>query len=326
MTDMTESRPPVFPRVKIGVSSCLLGQEVRFNGGHKRDGFVVGGLARFVDYVPVCPEVAIGLGVPRPTIRLVGDPEQPRAVGSDDPDRDVTQRLADFAAGQVPSLGGIHGYILKKDSPSCGMERVKVYSPKGGAAQRKGVGIYARVLMGRLPLLPVEEEGRLNDPVLRENFLTRVFVYERWQRLLAAGLTRGALIGFHSDHKYLAMAHSQAAYRRMGQLLSDLKNADMEAVAPMYIAELMAALQRRVNRKRHVNVLQHMMGYLKRRIDGGDKAELAESIESYRRGEVPLVVPVTLLRHYFRRNPDPYMERQVYLRPHPDELSLRNAI
>jgi uncharacterized protein YbgA (DUF1722 family)/uncharacterized protein YbbK (DUF523 family) len=314
------------PRVKVGVSSCLLGQEVRYDGGHKRNGFVAVTLARFVDYVPLCPEVAIGLGIPRPTIRLVGDPLRPSAVGSDDRSMDVTGQLESFASRQVPALAGVSGYILKKDSPSCGMERVKVYSPKGGAPERKGVGVFARVLMERMPLLPLEEEGRLNDPVLRESFIGRVFVYDRWQRLVAAGLTPASLIAFHSDHKYLVMAHSQAAYRRMGQMLSDLKGVDLRAVGDMYIAELMAALKRRVNRQRHVNVLQHMMGYLKRSIDRGDKAELAANIESYRRGEVPLVVPITLFRHYFRRNPDAYMERQVYLRPHPDELSLRNAI
>jgi len=312
--------------MRIGVSSCLLGQEVRYDGGHKRDGFIAATLSTFVDYVPVCPEVAIGLGIPRPTIRLVGDPQRPSAVGSDDASRDVTARLETFARQQIPALAGICGYILKKDSPSCGMERVKVYSPKGGAAERKGIGIYARVFMERMPLIPVEEEGRLNDPVLRENFISRVFVYDRWQRMAAEGLTSAGLIAFHSNHKYLVMAHSQAAYRRLGQMLADLKGADLSAIGEMYIAELMDALKRRANRKRHCNVLQHMMGYLKRNIDGGDKAELAANIESYRRGEVPLVVPVTLFLHYFRRNPDPYMERQVYLHPYPDTLGLRNAI
>jgi uncharacterized protein YbgA (DUF1722 family)/uncharacterized protein YbbK (DUF523 family) len=321
-----EGTRPGFPRITIGVSSCLLGQEVRYNGGHKRDGFLVGALARFADYLPVCPEVGIGMGVPRPPIRLVGDPERPRAVGTDDATLDVTDRLAGFARRQVQALDNLDGYILKKDSPSCGMERVKVYSPKGGAAQRKGVGIYAGVLMEHMPLLPIEEEGRLNDPILRENFLTRVYAYRRWRDLAAGGFTRGGLIGFHSDHKYLIMANSQAAYQRLGRMLSNLSGVDLEAVALMYVTEAMETLKRRVNRKRHVNVLQHMMGYLKRSIDAGDKAELSATIEAYRRGEVPLVVPITLFRHYFRRHPDPYMERQVYLRPHPDELSLRNAI
>jgi len=315
-----------FPRVKIGVSSCLLGQEVRYNGGHKRDRFLVSSLSQFVDYVPVCPEVAIGLGIPRPPIRLVGDPDSPKAVGTDDPTMDVTGPLLSFARDRVRSLGDISGYILKKDSPSCGMERVKVYSEKGGAAQRKGQGVFARVLMERMPLLPVEEEGRLNDPVLKENYLMRVFVFHRWQQLVAEGLSSQALIAFHTDHKFLLMAHSQAAYQRMGRMLANLGDADLDAVALMYVTELMTALARRATRKRHANTLQHMAGYLKRSIDSDDKQELNHNIDAYRRGQVPLIVPITLFRHYFRRNPDRYMERQVYLNPHPDELSLRNAI
>jgi uncharacterized protein YbbK (DUF523 family)/uncharacterized protein YbgA (DUF1722 family) len=270
--------------VKIGFSSCLLGQEVRYNGGHKRDRFLVSSLSQFVDYIPVCPEVAVGLGIPRPPIRLVGDPDAPRAVGTDDPTMDVTARLQSFAQGRVQSLGEISGYILKKDSPSCGMERVKVYSEKGGAAQRKGQGVFAQVLMERMPLLPVEEEGWLNDPVLKENFLTRVFVFQRWQRLVAGGLSSRALIAFHTDHKFLLMAQSQAAYQRMGRMRSDLGDVDLDAVALPYVSELMSALKRRATRKRHANTLQHMAGYLKRSIDSDDKQELNHNIDAYRRG------------------------------------------
>ena len=309
----------------VGISSCLLGQQVRFDGGHKKDGWITGPLAAFFDFLPVCPEVGIGLGIPRPTIHLVGDPERPRAVGSRDPSLDVTARLEDFAKSQLPSLTGLSGYILKGKSPSCGMARVPVTSPKGMPA-KVGVGIYARVLMERMPLLPVEEEGRLNDPVLRENFVTRVYVLHRWQQLRSERMTAAKLIDFHSRQKYLVMAHSQAAYQRLGQMLSHLKQVDLEAVADMYVAELMTALARRVTRRRHVNVLHHIMGYLKDRIDAGDKAELVASIEAYRREEVALVVPMTLLRHHLRRHPDPYMEKQVYLAPHPEKLALRGAI
>ena len=316
----TETVRPV-----VGISSCLLGQQVRFDGGHKKDGWITGPLAEFFDFQPVCPEVGIGLGVPRPTIHLVGDPARPRAVGSRDPSLDVTGELERFARAQIPQLDGISGYILKSKSPSCGMARVPVTSEKGMPA-KVGVGIYARVVMERMPLLPVEEDGRLNDPVLRENFVTRVYVLHRWQQLRAGGLTAARLIDFHSRQKYLVMAHSQAAYQRLGQMLSHLKQVDLEAVADMYAAELMAALARRVTRRRHVNVLHHVMGYLKDRIDAGDKAELIASIEAYRREEVALVVPMTLLRHHLRRHPDPYMERQVYLAPHPGKLALRGAI
>ena len=309
----------------VGISSCLLGQQVRFDGGHKKDGWITGPLADFFDFLPVCPEVGIGLGIPRPTIHLVGDPERPRAVGSKDPALDVTAQLEAFGIAQLPRLEGLSGYILKSKSPSCGMARVPVTSPKGMPA-KVGVGIYARVLMERMPLLPVEEEGRLNDSVLRENFVTRVYVLHRWQQLRAGRITAAKLIDFHSRQKYLAMAHSQAAYQRLGQMLSHLKQVDLEAVADMYIAELMTALARRVTRKRHVNVLHHIMGYLKDHIDAGDKAELVASIEAYRREEVALVVPMTLLRHHLRRHPDPYMEKQSYLAPHPEKLALRGAI
>jgi uncharacterized protein YbgA (DUF1722 family)/uncharacterized protein YbbK (DUF523 family) len=304
----------------VGISSCLLGQEVRFDGGHKKDGWITGPLSAFFEFLPVCPEVGIGLGIPRPTIHLVGDPERPRAVGSKDPSLDVTARLEAFGIAQLPQFHGLSGYILKSKSPSCGMARVPVTSPKGMPA-KVGVGIYARVLMQRMPLLPVEEEGRLNDPVLRENFVTRVFVLHRWRQLRGERMTAAKLIDFHSRQKYLVMAHSQAAYQRLGQMLSHLKQVDLEAVADMYIAELMTALARRVTRQRHVNV-----GYLKDHIDAGDKAELLASIEAYRREEVALVVPVTLLRHHLRRHPDPYMEKQVYLSPHPEKLALRGAI
>ncbi|MBT2971951.1 MAG: DUF523 and DUF1722 domain-containing protein [Candidatus Thiodiazotropha sp. (ex Ctena orbiculata)] len=311
----------------IGVSACLLGHNVRYDGGHKRDSFIAEILGREVEFLPVCPEAAIGLGVPRPMIHLVGDPRQPRLVGVQDPTMDVTRRMEAYAADQARQLNGISGYILKKNSPSCGMERVKVYAAEsGGHCVRKGTGAFARVLMAQRPLLPVEEEGRLNDAVLRENFVNRVYVYQRWHNLHAAGLTPARLIAFHTDHKYLVMAHSQAAYQRLGRLLSNLSKSDLDKITHSYIHELMPALKRRVTRKRHVNVLQHIMGYLKKRIGSDDKRELSANIEAYRRGETPLVVPITLFRHYFRIHPDEYMLRQIYLQPHPDSLGLRNGI
>jgi uncharacterized protein YbgA (DUF1722 family)/uncharacterized protein YbbK (DUF523 family) len=310
----------------VGVSACLLGHEVRYDGGHKRNSFIVGPLNEHLHLLPICPEAEIGLGIPRPTIRLMGEIERPRLVGTADSTMDVTEQMEAYTEAQVQQLDGLCGYILKKDSPSCGMERVKVFNPTGTNAERKGSGVFARILMQRLPLLPAEEEGRLNDAVLRENFINRVFVLQRWHRMQQEGLTPARLIEFHTAHKYLVMAHSQASYQRLGRLLSDLSKGELATIAEAYIHELMPTLKRRVNRRRHVNVLQHIMGYLKKRIEGDDKAELSESIETYRRGETPLVVPVTLLRHYFRKHPDPYMQKQVYLHPHPDKLGLRNAI
>ncbi len=312
-------------RPLIGISSCLLGQKVRYDGTAKRNSWLVDQFGRHVDYRPICPEMAIGMPTPRPPVRLVGTPERIRVLGVQDPSLDVTEKLEDFALNTAGQLQTISGYVFMSKSPSCGMERVKLYNAKGHA-EKKGVGVYARVLMASLPNLPCEEEGRLNDPVLRENFVNRVFAYRRWQTLRAQGLGAAQLVDFHARHKYMVMAHSQAAYQRMGRLLSNLKGVDLAPVADYYEAEFMAALKRRVGRKRHVNVLQHIQGYLKQRIDGGDKRELAESIEAYRRDEVPLVVPTKLLRSYFRRNADDYIARQWYLDPYPEALGLRNAI
>jgi uncharacterized protein YbgA (DUF1722 family)/uncharacterized protein YbbK (DUF523 family) len=283
-------------------------------------------LGRYLEFLPVCPEAEIGLGIPRPTIRLVGDFSHPRLVGVSDPNWDVTERMEQFATKKVLELGDISGYILKKDSPSCGMERVKVYAETNHPTQRKGSGVFARILMQQHPLLPVEEEGRLNDYILRENFINRVYVYQRWKHLQLSGITPERLIAFHTEHKYLVMAHSQAAYQRLGRLLSNLSDKKLSVIADDYIKALMPTLKRRVTRNRHANVLQHIMGYLKKRISRDDKRELTNSIEAYRRGETPLVVPITLFRHYFRHHPDSYMSRQVYLHPHPDSLGLRNSI
>lgn len=311
--------------IRIGISSCLLGQKVRYDGGDKHDAFINGTLARFFEFVPICPEVAIGLGVPREPIRLVGDPAQPRAVGVRNEELDVTGRLTDFSRYMAHELAGaISGYILKSKSPSCGMERVRLY--RNGVPSKQGVGLYARELMREQPLLPVEEEGRLGDPVLRENFIERVFAYRRWQELAASGLSAEKLVAFHTVHKLVLMAHSLTHYRVLGRLVAEAGSQPLDTLAEAYIRGFMEALKQRATRKRHANVLMHLMGYLKKRLDSADKAELLELIEAYRIGQVPLIVPITLLKHHFRRFPDPYIAAQVYLNPHPPELMLRNWI
>ena len=312
-----------FPRLSIGVSSCLLGNAVRYDGNHKRQPWLVEGLGRFADFVPYCPEMAIGLGVPREPIQLYGDPDTPRVRGVVDQSLDVTDALRSYGEEVAGQLDNMAGYVFMSKSPSCGVYRVKVRLDNGQAV-KKGRGAYAAAVIDRCPNLPVEEEGRLNDPVLRENFVTRLYVWQRWITLLGKGLTAAALIDFHTRHKYLVMAHSQAAYRRMGQLLSHLKGVDLPGVASEYADELMVALQRRVGPARHVNVLQHIMGYLKRRVTAGDKQELLDSMQAYRNGDVPLIVPVTLLRHHFRHHPDDYISMQWYLWPYPDGLGLRS--
>lgn len=311
-------------KIKVGISACLLGAPVRYDGGHKRSVFCERELAEHFDFHPVCPEMAIGLGAPRPTIRLVRRDGQLRAEASNGA-FDVTDQLIAFSEQKVRELHFISGYILCAKSPSCGMERVKVYGGAQGAA-KEGVGLYARALMEAHPLLPVEEEGRLNDPILRENFVLRVFAYHDWQQLMGGGLSAARLIAFHSRYKHLVLSHAPEAYRVLGRLLGSLKERALAAVADEYIRGLMAALTRRANRKGHSNVLQHLQGYFKRRLTAGQRQELAETIHKYRVGLLPLLVPLTLIRHYLREHPNSYLEQQVYLTPHPETLKLRYSL
>lgn len=308
-------------RIRLGISSCLLGEKVRYDGADKRDGYIAGTLARLFELVPVCPEVAIGLGVPRLPIRLVGSIAAPHAVGIANPDLDVTAKLAAYGRRMAQRLDDISGYILKSKSPSCGMERVKVYTRRGGLAG-SGRGIYAAALMLASPLLPVEEEGRLGDPDLRENFFERVFACRRWQETVSSGVTAASLIEFHTSHKLTLMAHSVNAYRRLGRLVAGASRRNAKDISARYIRGFMAALAQPATPKRHTNVLMHVMGYLKKRLNAEDKAELLALIDAYRLGQAPRIVPLTLLRHYFRRFPGPHVARQVYLNPGPEEISL----
>lgn len=312
-------------RIPIGISSCLLGQRVRYDSGHKRDAYLIDVLGKFFEYLPFCPEVGIGMSIPRPPIRLTGDPSQPRAVGVRGSELDVTEQLIGYGRSVMARCPKISGYIFKRGSPSCGMERVKVYNDKGmpgGTAS----GLYAGVVMQSLPLMPVEEEGRLNDPVLRDSFVERVFVYHRWQTLLEDTITPAKLIDFHTRHKFLLLSHSEIHYRQLGRLVAQAGTRELGALSREYIETLMAGLKRRATRLRHSNVLQHIMGYLKKSIDAADKAELNTLIDDYRQGTVPLVVPLKLIEHHFRRHPNDYVALQIYLNPHPAELGLRNHL
>ena len=320
------STPLQRERPKLGISACLLGAEVRYNGGHKASRLCLDQLSEYFDFVPFCPEVAIGLGTPREPIRLVGDPAAPRAVGTVHAERDHTAELAAYGREVAAQLPPICGYIVMQQSPSCGLERVKVYQDNGHPSEPKGRGIYTAELCAAHPDLPVEEDGRLNDPVLRENFLTRVFTYAHWQELRASGLTRGKLIAFHSRYKYLLMATDPLRYKRLGRLLGDLSEQALDSLADHYFSELMTALKRCATRGTHSNVLQHLIGYLKGVLSPAEKQEMQTLIGQYRHGIVPLVVPMTLLKHHFRQHPDDYVAQQVYLQPHPENLSLRNAL
>ena len=320
------SSTPFF-KPKIGISACLLGENVRFNGGHKQSQLCSEVLAAYFDFVPLCPEVAIGLGIPRETIRLVGDAASPQAVGSVHRELNVTAPLGEYGEKMAAEHSDLCGYIFMQKSPSCGLERVKVYRENGAPVDGGGRGIYAQAFCARHPNLPVEEDGRLNDPVLRENFLTRVFVYASWQQLLGEGLSRHRLLAFHARYKYLLMAHSPAHYKSLGNLLGGMaKGEDLDALGSGYFSALMSGLKKCATRGTHTNVLQHISGYLKQAISADDKQEMQTVIGQYRQGIVPLVVPLTLLKHHFRLHPDRYIAQQAYLQPHPENLSLRNAI
>ncbi len=310
---------------KLGISACLLGAEVRYNGGHKESRLCSRTLSEYFDFVPLCPEVAIGLGTPREPIRLVGDPLAPRAVGTVNRTVDVTAPLAAYGERVAEEQTELCGYIFMQQSPSCGLHRVKVYQDNGRPSE-PGRGLFAAAFCARQPDLPVEEDGRLNDPVLRENFITRVFAYAEWRQLLREGLTRHRLIAFHSRYKYLLMATHPMQYKALGRLLGNLAQHDLNELAPRYFSQLMEALKNCATRRTHSNVLQHLSGYLKQNLSREDKAEMQQLIGQYRQGVVPLVVPMTLLKHHLRRHPDAYLAQQAYLQPHPEDLSLRNAL
>lgn len=314
--------------LRLGISSCLLGQKVRYDGGHKQDRFATDVLGRYVEWVPVCPEVEIGLGIPRPTIRLERDPKGKVRLVMPSSGDDLTDRMAAHAEQRVHRLLALDlcGYVLKKDSPTCGMERVKVYDPNGVPA-REGTGVFAEALGRLAPHLPIEEEGRLNDPRLRENFIARIFACRRWKEMAGRGVTRSRLMEFHARHKFLCMARNQAGTRRLGRMLAQAARGESDTdLARRYLDEFSIVMRRPASTRGHTNVLQHLAGYVSDRLDAEDRAELTRAIHDYHRGLLPLVVPITLLRHYVRKFDVTYLTDQAYLSPHPHELMLLNHV
>ncbi len=313
-------------KIRLGVSSCLLGEKVRFDGGHKLDRFLTGTLGRFVEFVPVCPEVEMGLPTPRETLRLVGDPESQRLVFSKTGE-DITEAMQLWAQKKVMELEkkDLCGFVFKSKSPSSGMERVKLYD-RNGVPNKQGVGLFAQVFMAHFPLLPVEEDGRLHDPGLRENFIETIFVLKRWRDTAAAGMTRGKLVDFHTRHKLLLLAHSTELYRQMGKLVAATEAMEDRELFQRYLALLVQALRLRTTLAKHVNVLQHILGYFKRQLSADEKQEVLSIIDRYRARQIPLIVPITLLNHFVRKYDQEYLRQQFYLNPHPAELQLRNHV
>ena len=310
--------------IRIGISSCLLGEAVRYDGGHRKDAYITGPLSRHFTWVPVCPEMELGLGAPRETLRLVGRPDAPRLVATDS-GTDLTEAMDTYARARVGGLAAedLSGYILKRASPSCGMERVKIY-PESGRPSRSGRGLFARRLMDAYPLLPVEEEGRLSDARLRDNFMTRVFAFRRLRVLFESGARARDIMGFHTAHKFLLLAHSPADCARLGRFLGELARHPRAEWLARYGKSFMDALAVGTTPRKHVNVLQHIMGFFTERLSAAERRELADLIGDYARGLVPLIVPITLVKHHVARLGVAYVADQVYLSPHPKELMLRN--
>ena len=313
-------------KIRIGVSSCLLGKEVRYNGGHSHDRYITEILGKYFTFIDVCPEVEAGFGIPRETLRLAGDPEAPRLVTTKT-GIDMTDRMATWINKRVAELEkeDLCGFIFKKGSPSSGMERVRVYTEKG-MPSRRGSGMFAKAFMERFPLVPVEEEGRLNDPVLRENFIERIFAFRRWRQVAEERKSRGRIVSFHTAHKLQIMSHSVNHYREMGRLVAQAKKLGSSELYEKYETLFMEALSLKATVKKNVNVLQHMAGYFKKQLSSDEKQELQEVISQYHGEYLPLIVPVTLVNHYVRKYDQGYLENQFYLHPHPIELKLRNRV
>ncbi len=312
--------------IKIGVSSCLLGKEVRYNGGHSHDRYVTGTLGQYFTFVDVCPEVEAGFGTPRESMRLVGDPEAPRLITTKTK-KDCTAKMMSWVKKRVKELEKerLCGFIFKKGSPSSGMERVRVYTDKGMPSNR-GSGMFARAFMEHFPLIPTEEEGRLNDSALRENFIERIFALRRWRLMASKRKSLGNIVAFHTAHKLQIMSHSQQHYREMGKLVARAKEISPAFLYEQYETLFMQALSLKATVKKNVNVLQHMAGYFKKQLSKDEKQELQEVIEQYHQFYTPLIVPVTLMNHYVRKYDQEYLKKQYYLNPHPIELKLRNRV
>lgn len=309
--------------IRLGIARCLLGDNVRYDGSSKLDKYIRDVVGQFVEFVPVCPEVECGMPIPREAVRLVGDPENPRLVGRES-GKDWTEQIQEWGRKRVRQLEdeGLCGYIFKSRSPSSGMERIKVYQ-ENGQPLYNGVGMWARMVMDAFPLLPFEDDGRLNDMGLRENFIKRIFVMKRWRDMVCGGFSMGALVDFHTRHKLLILSHNQSVYREMGPLVAHGKDRDPEDLASEYLKLLTRALSRKATVKNHVNVLTHVLGHFKEQLTSDEKQELLELIENYRQGLVPWVAPSTLVNHYVRKYDNAYLRDQVYLNPHPIELKLR---
>lgn len=313
-------------RPVIGVSACLLGKKVRFDEGHKKSHYILNDLSKFLDFESICPELEAGFGVPRPAMQLRLQENEVRLVLSKEPSTDLTSQMTEYASEKVSKLSHLDGFIFKKDSPSCGVFRVPVVMHSNGMRQRNGTGLFADQFQQQNPLIPVEEEGRLNDAGLRENFFERVYAYRRWKAIKNPETNVEGLIKFHAQHKFMLMARGSEYYQEMGRMASGTTRKDLQQSRERYIKRFMEVMKIVSKPGRQVNVLQHIMGYLKPSLNSGDKQELLSIFEAYRNSQTPLITPVTLLKHHLRANPQQYIVQQHYLNPFPEQLALRSSL
>ena len=307
---------------RIGISACLLGEPVRYNGGHKKHQWISNQLGQAVDFQSYCPEVGIGLPVPRPTLRLIASDQGIRAVDSDSQSKDFSDALTHYFTENKEQIEQLDGFILMQGSPSCGMERVKVYND-GPIPEKVGAGMFAAALMNHLPSLPVEESGRLNDSNIAESFLTRLYVYKEW-RELRKELTAKGLIEFHSKHKFLIMLHDYAGYRNTGRMLADLgDDSALESIADEYIGAVMTSLRKNSSKGQRSNALLHLFGFIKNHLSKVEKNSILDLVERYRNNEIPYIAPLTVLRHYaqMHQDRDPYLWQQSVWMPYPETLN-----
>jgi uncharacterized protein YbgA (DUF1722 family)/uncharacterized protein YbbK (DUF523 family) len=313
-------------KIPIGISACLLGENVRYNGGHSHSNYCDNVLSEYFEYQKFCPEMAAGFGTPRPTLRLEGDPNSPRMTFTKNTGEDVSEAFMAASNPYLEKLSHLDGYILMKKSPSCGMERIKVYQENGHPHMQRSAGLFTKELQKRYPLLPIEEDGRLNDPILRENFLLRVFTHHDFRLSVSNEPKMKELIAFHSRYKYMVMAHSQPVYRQLGRLLSGNDPRSVAELKDAYFEILMTTLSQPAERKNHCNVLMHLVGYLKHAVDVSVRKDILDVVEQYRRGEVNLATPITLLRHYLKHYGSEYINGQSYFIPYPSPLGIRNTV
>jgi len=311
---------------KVGVSACLLGKEVRFDGGHKRNQFIMSSLQGHIELKSICPEMEAGFGVPRPAMQLRLRDKSIRLVMSKDPDNDITEKMTRYASDKVTELGDLDGFIFKKNSPSCGVFRVPIVTGKDGYRERNAIGLFAKAFVQAHPLIPVEEEGRLNDAALRENFFERIYAYQRWKSIPNAKTNVQGLLKFHAQHKLMLMARGSSFYQELGRMVAGTTKVDLLERRENYIKRFMQVMSMTSGRGRQVNVLQHILGYLKQALSREDKQELLSVFEAYRQTQLPLIAAITLLRHFLRIHPQAYINEQHYLKPYPEQLALRSGI